>query len=76
MKAAVTCLLAFALAGCSRPAQRFVPLVVPAYHDDAAGSVSPSTMALDTKTGRACDPLPPHKPVGPLPACYDLYQGK
>jgi hypothetical protein len=71
------CLVLVGLTGCSRPVQRFVPLVVPAYHDDAAGSVSPDIMALDTKTGRACNPFMPRKgQSSTLPLCYDLFKGK
>jgi hypothetical protein len=59
-------LLLLALAtGCQRPVQRFVPM-------------SDNT-ALDTKTGRRCNPDPRldlnRKPEDQYPLCYDLYKG-
>ena len=56
---AVSVLLLF-LVGCCRPSQRFVPM-----GDNAA---------LDTKTGRACNPFTLKTGPVTLPLCYDLYK--
>jgi hypothetical protein len=74
MKILLFSLVLFCAVGCSRPVQRFVPIVVPGYHDDAAGAVSPSVFVLDTKTGQYCNGSPKQSSVFPL--CYDLYTGK
>lgn len=61
MKLSAALLLLVCATGCSKPAQRFVPLG--------------ENAALDTKTGRACNPFPQGK-GGPttLPFCHDLYK--
>jgi hypothetical protein len=74
MKFPLLCLILLCLTGCAKPGQRFVPIVVPGYHDDAAGAVSPSVFVLDTKTGQYCNGSPKQSSVFPL--CYDLYTGK
>jgi hypothetical protein len=68
MKALPIFLLLIALTGCCRSYQRFV-------------SVPEGFYALDTKTGRACNPFPNDPKNFPefasrLPLCYDLYKGK
>lgn len=67
-------LLLCGTAGCSSNYQRFVPIVVPGYHDETVGSVSPSVMVLDTKTGQYCSGSPKQSSLFPL--CHDLYTGK
>jgi hypothetical protein len=74
MKILLLCLLSLGLAGCAKPIQRFVPVVVPAYHDDAIGEVSPDVMVLDTQTGQWCKGSP--KQASLFPLCHDLYIGK
>ena len=60
--------------GCSRNRQRFVPVVVPGYHDDIIGNVSPDVLILDTQTGQWCKGS--DKPKSSYPLCHDLYTGK
>lgn len=73
MKTVVLCLVLIGLSGCSKPIQRFVPVVVPGYHDDL-GDEPAATFVLDTKTGQYCNGGP--KQLSVFPLCYDLYTGK
>jgi hypothetical protein len=67
-------LLLVGLTGCAKPIQRFVPVVVPGYHDEALGEVAPDALILDTKTGQWCKGS--DKAKSALPLCYDLYKNK
>ena len=60
MKIATAIIFVVVMTGCSRPVQRFIPM-----GDNAA---------LDTKTGRACNPFPQGKGPTTLPYCHDLYK--
>ncbi len=64
MKIIFLFLVPMLLDGCARPVQRFVPVE--------------DRLALDTKTGRYCNPDPekpdPSSPRGRFPLCYDLYK--
>jgi hypothetical protein len=73
MKTSFLCLFLVGLTGCSSPIQRFVPVVVPPYHD-TSGEESPGVFVLDTKTGQYCTGTPKLRSIYPL--CYDLYTGK
>jgi hypothetical protein len=74
MKVLLFCLVLVGVAGCGKPIQRFVPVVVPGYHDDASGEMSPEAMILDTQTGQWCKGNPKQPSLFPL--CHDLYTGK
>ena len=65
MKTALLCLVLTGLSGCSKPAQRFVPM--------PRGDNDPP-LVLDTKTGQFCKGSPRQSSIFPL--CYDLYKGK
>jgi hypothetical protein len=66
MKILPILLLLLVTIGCQRPVQRFVPM-----NDNTA---------LDTKTGRRCNPDPAQptdrSPDSLLPLCYDLYKAE
>ena len=66
MKILATLLLLFLVTGCQRPAQRFVPMG------------NDNGIALDTKTGLACNSYPKEPgdtgPPNHLPICYDLFK--
>jgi len=74
MKTLLLSLLLVGAVGCAKPIQRFVPVVIPGYHDDAIGEVSPDAMILDTQTGQWCKGSP--KQTSLFPLCHDLYTGK
>ena len=60
MKIVIASIFLMMVAGCARPIQRFVPFG--------------DTAALDTKTGRACNPFTSKMGPTNLPLCYDLYK--